>query len=130
MALTSGVYVADDPDLGLVAYGGILTNEDGSVVVQPRDAVRKRVFIGPLSVTISIDAGAIESFSYSGNTISLIVAQQDGSPRASQAAIWVESTAGATWTATAGAGTIETGRGGWILTLATSGSTTFEVTRD
>jgi hypothetical protein len=81
-------------------------------------------------VTISIDAGAIESFSYSGNTISLIVAQQDGSPRASQAAIWVESTAGATWTATAGAGTIETGRGGWILTLATSGSTTFEVTRD
>lgn len=130
MALTSGTYVADDPDLGVVAYGGLLTTEGGSVVVQPRDAVRKKAFIGPLSVLISIDVGAVEEFSYdlTEGRVSVTVVQQTGSPVAAQAAIWVESTAGEAWVAST-AGGIETGRGGWILPLGVEGSTTFQVVR-
>lgn len=128
MALTAGTYVADDADLGLVAYGGTLSTSGSSVTVQPRDAVRRRIFIGPLSVLVSIDAGAITQFSYnaSARTVSVTVAQQSGSPTAARTAIWVESRNGGTWTAT-GSG-ITTGRGGWILTLGSSGGT-FQLSR-
>jgi hypothetical protein len=128
--LTSGTFVADDPDLGLVAYGGILSSEGSSVVVEPRDAVRKRVFIGPLSVLVSIDAGAIGQFSYNAGagSVSVTVEQQSGAPVASQVAIWVESTAGDSWTASADSANIQSGRGGWVVSLGGDGAT-FELSR-
>lgn len=128
MALTSGTYVANDAELGLVAYGGTLTSSGNSVTVLPRDAVRKRIFIGPLSVLVTIDAGAIDRFTYdaSARTVSVTIVQQSGSPTAAQAAIWVQSTAGGTWTAT-GTG-IKTGRGGWLFPLTSSGGT-FQLAR-
>jgi hypothetical protein len=64
LALNSGTYVADDEELGIVAYGGILTRKRCSVVVEPKGPVRRRIFIGPLSVMISVDAGEIQQFSY------------------------------------------------------------------
>lgn len=120
MALTSGTYVADDADLGLVAYGGVLSGS-GPYTVQPRDAVRRKIFIGPLSVLVEMDAGAIEEFSFNvaGGSVSVTVGQQTNSPVAAQAVIWVESMAGDEWTAT----DIETGRGGWILPLGGEGGT-------
>lgn len=129
MALNSGTYVAQEEDLGLVAYGGILSNDGGSVTVQPKGPVRRRVFIGPLSVLISVDAGEVQEFGYNAEegTVSVTLGQQDGSPVASQAAIWVGSTAGDSWTATADG--IFEGRGGWVLSLASNATTTFQLSR-
>ncbi|KAG4430052.1 hypothetical protein IFR05_014464, partial [Cadophora sp. M221] len=68
LALGGGTYVAQDSAVGLIAYGGVLTNLGTSVIVQTTDPVRRRVFLGPLGVLISIDAGIIESFSYVPST--------------------------------------------------------------
>lgn len=130
LALNSGTYVADDKELGLVAYGGVLSNEGNEVSVQVRAPVRRRVFVGPLSVLVEIDAGAISEFSYNSEqgTMSVSVVQQDGSPSASKAAIWVGSTAGASWSA-ASDGEIAEGRGGWVLSLSGDGATSFTLSR-
>ncbi|CAG9981961.1 unnamed protein product [Clonostachys byssicola] len=116
MALGSGTYVADDENFGLVAYGGILSKgEGGSVVVEPRDAVRKRVFIGPLKLLVNIDAGSIEKFSYTeGGAVSFTVGQQEGAPHADNVVVWVESTGAQTWAATG----LSESRGGWQVPLS------------
>lgn len=125
MALNSGTYVAEDSDLGLVAYGGILSTDGGKSTVQVKDAVRRRFFIGPLSLLVSIDAGVIEQFSFDdAGSVSFTIAQQDGGLNATQAAVWVESTGGDTWTVGAG----EEGRGGWVVPL--SGPTTVDISRN
>ncbi|RYO73888.1 hypothetical protein DL762_010620 [Monosporascus cannonballus] len=95
MVLGSGTYVVDDKDVGLVAYGGILeTTPEGNVNVAPRDPTRKRVFIGPLGVAITIDAGVIDSFTYAGDSraISVTLSQLPGAPKAASAVMWAETT--------------------------------------
>lgn len=96
LALGAGTYVAQDSAVGLVAYGGVLTNLGTSVTVQTTDPVRRRVFLGPLGVLITIDAGIIESFSYVPSTgaISVTLSQLSGVPVAANAVLWTESTTG------------------------------------
>jgi hypothetical protein len=103
LALGAATYVVQDPVLGLVAYGGILASsetESGETVVtvQTRDAARRSVFVGPLGVRVTIDAGIIERFSYvlGNRTITLALSQLNGRPKASSAVVWVETTAGET----------------------------------
>ncbi|KAH7382038.1 hypothetical protein BKA64DRAFT_749478 [Cadophora sp. MPI-SDFR-AT-0126] len=96
LVLGSGTYVAQDSAVGLVAYGGVLTNLGTSVTVQTTDPVRRRIFLGPLGVLITIDAGIIESFSYVPSTgaISVTLSQLSGVPVAANAVLWTESTTG------------------------------------
>ncbi|KAH6987048.1 hypothetical protein EDB80DRAFT_623719, partial [Ilyonectria destructans] len=128
MALNSGTYVANDEELGLVAFGGILSTNGASVTVQPKDAVRKRVFIGPLKVLVTVDVGSIEEFTFDSakGTVAVSLSQLKGSPEASRAVIWVESTGGEKWQVKA-EGASE-GRGGWIVPLG-SGSTTISLSK-
>lgn len=123
MALNSGTYVADDGDLGLVAYGGVLESNGGEVSVQVHAPVRRRVYIGPLNLLVEIDAGAITEFSYNeAGSVTVSVSQQENSPAASQIAIWIESTSGDVWSASSDGGEIVEGRGGWILQIGDSGA--------
>jgi hypothetical protein len=127
MALGSGAYVADDERLGLVAFGGVLTRRDGGAVhVATRDAVRKRVFIGPLGAYISVDAGIIGEFSYVEGTgdISLVLSQAGG-PRAEHVVVWIESASPGQWKVT---GATEA-RGGSQVTMAPSGTTVVQIRR-
>lgn len=122
MALNSGTYVADDKDLGLVAFGGILSRDGITTTVQPRDAVRKRVFIGPLSLLISIDAGFIEEFSYAsdGSSVSVSLTQSEGAPVAKKSVVWLESTSTTSWKVTT-EGATEV-RQGWSIPFACNGT--------
>ncbi|OBT71081.1 hypothetical protein VF21_09864 [Pseudogymnoascus sp. 05NY08] len=83
--------------VGLVAYGGVLTSSGDSVSVQTADPVKRRIFIGPLGVLITVDAGIINNFSYVPSTgeISVTLSQLSGVPAAANAVLWAESTTGA-----------------------------------
>ncbi|KAE8145111.1 hypothetical protein BDV25DRAFT_144960 [Aspergillus avenaceus] len=65
LILGSGTYVVEDPDMGLVAYGGNLAVDGDTVTVQPRDAIRRRVFVASMGVYVSTSAGQIEEVSFS-----------------------------------------------------------------
>ncbi|KAJ0325445.1 hypothetical protein Brms1b_000753 [Colletotrichum noveboracense] len=116
LALGSGTYVVQDAELGLVAFGGTLTSSGSSVSVVTKDAVRRKVFIGPLGVLVSVDAGIIREVKYvaASKTVDVTLAQLDGVPKAANAVIWVEG--GGSWKVT-GSGVTQA-RGGWQVALS------------
>ncbi|KAH8657757.1 hypothetical protein BX600DRAFT_482431 [Xylariales sp. PMI_506] len=121
LALGSGTYVVDDPTLGLVSYGGALSSQGGTVSVKTKDPVRQRVFIGPLGLLISVDAGIISQIEFeTGSTEATVtLSQLDGAPIAAAAILWLETTSGsAKYTVTTPS--ITQSRGGWQVPLGSS----------
>ncbi|KAL4798538.1 hypothetical protein BDV19DRAFT_386423 [Aspergillus venezuelensis] len=133
LALGSAVYLAKDPRLGLVVYGGDMRANGSTITVIVRDAVKHRVYIGPLSLYITIDAGAIEQFEYNSDTgtVSLILASKSSSASetaadASAAVVWLEDLSG-THTYTLTSGDYSEERGGLQVPLNKQGSTLVDV---
>ncbi|KAI1151115.1 hypothetical protein F4825DRAFT_372278 [Nemania diffusa] len=126
MALGSGTYVAQHKTFGLLAYGGTITSSAGasSVAVTTQGPVRRKVFIGPLNVLLTTDAGAIESFSYAsdGSSISLTLTQISGGPSASSAVVWVETTSGSAKYMVSSPAVTQS-RQGWPIPLSSSAVT-------
>jgi hypothetical protein len=60
----AATYLVNHPIFGYVSFGGNVKHSGTSVTVEPRDAVRKRVFVAPVSLYVELDAGVIESFTY------------------------------------------------------------------
>ncbi|KAI0428150.1 hypothetical protein F5Y09DRAFT_9476 [Xylaria sp. FL1042] len=123
MALGSGIYVAQHDTLGLLVYGGTLTSSAGasSISVTTTGPVRHKVFIGPLGVMLTIDAGSIDGFGYAsdGSSISLTLAQLPNGPSAASAVLWVETTTGSA-NYTVSSPTTTQSRQGWTIPLSSS----------
>ncbi|KAF5623242.1 glycoside hydrolase family 43 [Fusarium sp. NRRL 25303] len=122
--LNSGTYVAEDKQLGMVAFGGTISKTRAQYSVTPKDAVRKRIFIGPFNVMITVDMGSISNFTFTqgDSTVHVELAQREGSPRVAKTAVWIEATDGEEWELSkawnsTGTVAIEKGRGGWIVPL-------------
>lgn len=113
-----------DSELGVLAFGGVVTASTGTVSVTTKDAVRRKVFIGPLGVLVSVDAGIIQDFAFtaSSKSISVTLAQLDGVPKAASAVVWLESTTG-TGTFKVTTSGIAQARGGWSVPLSGSSVT-------
>jgi hypothetical protein len=59
-AVNTGSYVVRDPEFGWLAFGGNLSEDGDTVRVRPLDAARSRVFLAPLGLWLTLDAGTIE----------------------------------------------------------------------
>ena len=121
LVLGSGTYLVEDADAGgLAAYGGVITASapGRATTVQTRDAVRRRVFVGPLGLLASVDAGVIREFTYrpQDGTVALTLAQLDGVPAAAAATLWLETTWGNTTFAIVSPGLTQA-RLGWTVPL-------------
>ncbi|KAF4920907.1 hypothetical protein CGCVW01_v006486 [Colletotrichum viniferum] len=110
MVLGSGTYLVDDVDYGTVVYGGILKFDDDLAIVQVRDPLRRKIFIGPLGVEIEVDAGVIGQFTYhlKSRKVSVKVGQLKDGPQAEAAILWI--TAGASSAKEATGYTVEVDR--------------------
>jgi hypothetical protein len=60
-AVNAGTYVVRDDALGWLAFGGSLEMEGALVRVWPGDAARSRVYLAPLGLWLTLDAGTFES---------------------------------------------------------------------
>ncbi|KAF7525950.1 hypothetical protein PCG10_004458 [Penicillium crustosum] len=113
MMLGSAVYIVDDPDVGLTAYGGNVATNGNIVTVEPRDAVRRRVYVAQMGVYITISAGLIKEVSFD---ISLPTSLQllivPGSSDVSSVIVWVETPGTEDNYAVAG-NQLQLTRGGW-----------------
>jgi hypothetical protein len=127
LILGAGTYVVQDEELGLLAFGGELVSGTSMATVTPKDAVRRRVFVGPLGLFIEIDAGVIQEFEVSldAKTVTLILTQLPGAPTAKAAILWLETTSGTTNYGVATTGLTEA-RGGTSVPL-TSGTITVTI---
>ena len=64
--LGAASYLVEHPIFGFVSFGGNVQIDNSSevVIVEPRDAVRQRIFVAPVSLYVTIDAGTISRFTY------------------------------------------------------------------
>ncbi|KAF2126546.1 hypothetical protein P153DRAFT_297807 [Dothidotthia symphoricarpi CBS 119687] len=131
MSLGQTVYVVSDARYGDVAFGGDVEKSSATaIVVAPRDAVRKRVFIAQLGLKMEISAGALQKVDFDKSaqsvTLSVVDSVTEGALKASSAVLWLKKvgsdTAGFT---VAGA---KTERGGWVVDLV-DGKADVKITR-
>ncbi len=76
-AVNVATYVTRDSTFGWLAFGGNWRVARDTVVVTPLDAARSRLFIGPLGLWITLDAGTIEKATIVGRTIRLTLSPAD-----------------------------------------------------
>lgn len=120
LVLGTGSYLVEDADLGLVAYGGVVTGHgDGTAVLVPRDAARRKVFVGPLGLLVEIDAGMIQEVVYTaGNTsFAVTLGQLDGVPTTNATVMWVSREDGVATYKVTGVGVTKE-RLGWKIPLS------------
>lgn len=120
--LGSGVYVVDDEELGLVAFGGEMVVTGGRVIVKPRDALRRRVYIGRMGVYITVSAGWIGEVEFDeAKSGSVRVSIVPGPARVSSAVVWVEMPGTRDEYAVTG-GQKRKERGGWVVEIGSGGT--------
>jgi hypothetical protein len=82
-AVTTATYVVNDPELGWLAFGGNLTVEDGTVRARPLDSGRARVYLAPLGLWLTLDAGVFETVEIEDGAVRVTLAPAtSGTPRA------------------------------------------------
>ena len=67
-AVTTGTYVVNHPDYGWQAFGGNLTNAGGWVTVKALDSLRRRIYIAPLGLYLTLDAGTFDGVAINSTT--------------------------------------------------------------
>jgi hypothetical protein len=72
-AITTGTYVAKHPEFGWLGFGGELTVEGEDVSVKPLDSARSRVYLAPLGLSLSLDAGTFEQVDLGPDGVRLIL---------------------------------------------------------
>ena len=55
---------AHDPDLGWLSFGGNLQSRRGDVTVEPLDAFRNRVYLAPVGLWLTLDAGKVSRVAF------------------------------------------------------------------
>jgi hypothetical protein len=71
--LSSATYLVDSSDFGYLSFGGNLQESGEIITVQPKDTVRRRIYVAPLGIRFEIDTGTIEEFNYNATCGSLAV---------------------------------------------------------
>ncbi|KAF7940120.1 uncharacterized protein EAE98_000247 [Botrytis deweyae] len=121
LSLGSGVYVVDDAVLGLVAFGGTLSGSNTSWTVEPRDAVRRKVYIAQLGFKFEVDAAAIESVKYEDGKVQISIVSSvetvSGMAKASETILRVTKMAQVGGTGKAVVDGLSALRGGWKVDL-------------
>jgi hypothetical protein len=73
-AVSTGTYIAYDSEFGWLAFGGNLTVDGESVRVRPLDSGRSRIYVTPLGLWLTLDAGAFHSAEISGDSVRVTLA--------------------------------------------------------
>jgi Family of unknown function (DUF5695) len=131
-AVSTGTYIVNHPDFGWVAFGGNLRTgvgpTGGSVTVEVLDSIRRRVYIAPLGLYVTLDRGTFERVALNPATGAVRVTLSPGSALTSSALVRIDqpaTVAGVGKYTIVGAYAAE--RGGWVVPL-TSAATTVELT--
>ncbi|GIX49907.1 MAG: hypothetical protein KatS3mg132_101 [Limisphaera sp.] len=88
-----GTYVVQHPDWGWIAFGGEATPHGASVHVQPRDSMRRRVFLAPDALWLTLDSGRFEQLEYLPDQGRVRVALAPADPVTPAALLRIETTA-------------------------------------
>lgn len=126
-AYGAGTYLVEHPTFGFLAFGGNLTTSGDLVTVVPLDSFRRRLYVAPLGVFLTLDAGEFEALEFTPSMGAVRVKLAPASSATPTARLRVEQPA-----SVSGVGTIQvqgafsTERGAAVIPL-TSSSTWVEL---
>lgn len=85
-AYNSATYVINHPDFGWLAFGGNLSVNGNSVTVTPLDSFRKRVYLAPVGLWLTLDAGRFQTLTFDtrSHTVQLTLAAADANTPAAR----------------------------------------------
>jgi hypothetical protein len=92
-AVATGTYVVNHPDFGWLALGGNLKADGDTVKVQPLDSFRQRVYLAPLGVWLTLDAGTFDAVEMNPKTHSVRVSLAPTDQYTPQARLRIEQPA-------------------------------------
>ena len=75
-AWNTAVYVVDHPEFGWVAFGGNVVVNGAAITVTPHDSFRSRIYIAPMGLWLTLDAGTFEKLEVNSGTGVVRVALQ------------------------------------------------------
>lgn len=123
LVMGSSCFITNDTVGGgsVLVYGGNVVNSSAqSITVQPRDPVRRRVYVSALKLQVELDAGAIEQvevdFGKSQIVLSILSSVNDVAAPATNAVVWLQNYGSQSYAVTGeGLGNV---RGGWQVSLS------------
>ena len=70
-AWNTATYIVHHPEFGWLAFGGNLSTDGDTIKVTPLDSARQRVYLAPLGLWLTLDAGAFGRVEIHGTTVRL-----------------------------------------------------------
>lgn len=67
-AVNTGSYLINHPEFGWQAFGGNVESEENLITLKPLDSSRQRVYLAPVGLWLTLDAGTFESVSINPKT--------------------------------------------------------------
>lgn len=90
--IAAATYLVDDPQFGWLAFGGEMRKTGSSIYVEPRDGARRRLFIAPAGLWITLRAGRIASAAYEPTSGKVTLLLDKATATSSEAALSFEMT--------------------------------------
>jgi len=91
-AMNAATYVADMKEFGWQAFGGNIRVNGDRVVVTPLDSMRRRVFIAPFGLWLTLDTGSFSSIEIDKTKRTVSVKLSPATPTVGEARLHVEQT--------------------------------------
>jgi hypothetical protein len=67
-AVATATYVVNDPTYGWQAFGGNVRSANGWITVQTLDSLRRRIYLAPAGLYLTLDAGTFDSVAFNPST--------------------------------------------------------------
>jgi len=78
-AINTGAYLVHHTDMGWLAFGGNVSTDGEIVRLRPMDSARSRVYLAPLGLWLTLDAGTFESVEITPAGVRLTLAAANSS---------------------------------------------------
>jgi hypothetical protein len=117
-AYNTATYLVSHPTFGFLAFGGNVSEDAGLVTVTPLDSFRSRLYLAPLGLWLTLDAGEFEALELNPQTGQVRVQLAPATASTPAARLRVEQPANITGVGTyAVAGSFPTERGARVIPL-------------
>jgi hypothetical protein len=120
-AHNAATYLINHPDFGWQAFGGNLSTSGNTVSVSPLDSMRRRFFVAPVGLWLTLDSGQFQKVDFDAQTRTVQVTLAPSTASTPVARLRIEQPA-----AVSGIGTyapttsLSQERGAYVVTLGTS----------
>lgn len=93
--ISSTTFLVENSDFGYLSFGGNLVSSGDTIKVEPKDTVRRQIYVAPLGLKFEVNAGVIEEFTYDITTKAVSIQIGEGESKSGGLAMirW-ESTLG------------------------------------